>query len=115
MKRSIAVVMIAVAASTTVGATAFRWGYRGHEITGPAAAANLPKDLPEFFRHASAQLEYLNPEPDRWRAPDSLAREMNQAFSYDHFLDYEAVPAGALDAKDRWEYWARSQAGGAKK
>jgi hypothetical protein len=115
MKRIVVAAIAVCAAASSMGATVFRWGYRGHEITGHAAAANLPEAMPEFFRNASAQLEYLNPEPDRWRAPDSVAREMNQAFQYDHFLDYEHVPAGALDAKDRWDYWARAQAGGAKK
>lgn len=115
MRRGITAGVTAFAIVISAGATAFRWGFKGHEITGHAAAANLPKNMPEFFRKASAQLEYLNPEPDRWRAPDSLAREMNQAFQYDHFLDYETVPAGALDGKDRWDYWARAQAGGAKR
>jgi hypothetical protein len=111
-----AVTVLAVAVATSIGATAMRrWGYRGHEITGHAAAASLPKEMPEFFRKADAQLEYLNPEPDRWRAPDSIAREMNQAFQYDHYVDYEALPKGALDAKDRFEYWERAQAGGLKK
>jgi hypothetical protein len=93
----------------------FRWGYRGHEITGRAAATNLPAEFPAFFRAATEQLTYLNPEPDRWRAPDSVSREMNQAFSYDHYIDLEAVPANALNAHDRWEYWARAHAAGAKK
>lgn len=115
MKRSVTAAIILVTGAASIGATAFRWGYKGHELTGHAAAANLPKDMPEFFRKASAQLEYLNPEPDRWRAPDSLSREMNQAFQYDHFLNYEDVPAGALDAKDRWEYYTRLQAGTTKK
>jgi hypothetical protein len=116
MKRHITAAVLAVACVSSIGATTMRrWGYRGHELTGHAAAANLPKDMPEFFRHASAQLEYLNPEPDRWRAPDSIAREMNQAFQYDHFLNFEDVPAGALDAKDRWEYYKRVQAGGVQK
>ena len=84
-------------------------------MTGHAAAANLPAEMPEFFREASAQLEYLNPEPDRWRAPDSLSREMNQAFQYDHYIDLENVPPGALNARDRWEFWQKAQAGGVTK
>jgi hypothetical protein len=107
--------VLAIACVSSIAATSMRrWGYKGHELTGHAAAANLPHDMPEFFRKASAQLEYLNPEPDRWRAPDSLAREMNQAFQHDHFLNYEDVPKGALEAKDRFDYWARLQAAGVK-
>jgi hypothetical protein len=116
MKRKFIFAVAMLSAATAVGATTvMRWGYRGHEMTGHAAAADLPKEMPEFFRHASAQLEYLNPEPDRWRAPDSLAREMNQAFQYDHYIDLETVPAGALAAQDRWEFWTRAQAAGVRK
>ncbi|MEO5509481.1 MAG: hypothetical protein ABIS27_02560 [Longimicrobiales bacterium] len=116
MKRYMVLATAALAVATALGATSvMRWGYRGHEMTGHAAAANLPKDMPEFFRKSVAQLTYLNPEPDRWRAPDSLSREMNQAFQYDHYVDLEALPAGALDARDRWDYWARAQAGGVTK
>lgn len=79
-----------------------RWGAKGHEMAGRAAASSLPADMPEFFRSSDAQLTYLNPEPDRWRNRDR--REMDQAFSYDHYTDFENLPEGALDATDRWEF-----------
>lgn len=86
------------------------WGEHGHKLSGRAAATRLPKEMPGFFRKATAQLEYLNPEPDRWRSKTLL--EMNEAFSYDHFLDLEMVPPAALDAEDRYAYlMALSQAG----
>lgn len=86
------------------------WGEHGHRLSGRAAATRLPKELPGFFRKATAQLEYLNPEPDRWRSKTLL--EMNEAFAYDHFLDLEMVPPAALDAEDRYAYLtALSQAG----
>ncbi len=116
MKKHVAAAVTMLAVATSMGAThAMRWGYEGHEMTGRAAALNAPKDMPEFFRKSVDQLTYLNPEPDRWRAPDSLSREMNEATSSDHFIDVEALPKGALDARDRWEYWARAQAGGVKR
>ena len=76
----------------------------GHTIAGRAAATRLPADMPEFFRNATAQLGYLNPEPDRWRA-DTL-RAMDEAFKYDHYVDLEVVPDSALLARDRWAYLA---------
>ena len=79
-----------------------RWGAHGHELAARLAATHLPADVPEFFRDAAAQLEYLNPEPDRWR--DSDAREMHEGFRYDHYLDLELVPEEAFDARDRWEF-----------
>lgn len=78
------------------------WGEAGHKLSGRAAATDLPKEMPKFFRKATAQLEYLNPEPDRWRSRVFL--EMNEAFSYDHFVDMEMVPAAAFDAEDRYAY-----------
>lgn len=81
------------------------WGYHGHGIAGRAAAAALPEGLPAFFRDAAGQLAYLNAEPDRWRDRDLAA--MDQAWNYDHYIDLENVPAGALEAPDRWRYLDR--------
>jgi hypothetical protein len=79
-----------------------RWGYVGHEMAARAAAGVLPATLPSFFRDAGEQLAYLDPEPDRWRSRP--LREMDQAFSYDHYIDLENVPEGALDAPDRYRF-----------
>ena len=78
------------------------WGYVGHQMAARAAAATLPGEMPAFFRDAGPQLVYLNPEPDRWRV--RARREMDQAFQYDHYIDLENVPDGALDAPDRFTY-----------
>ena len=78
------------------------WGFVGHEMAARAAANVLPASMPAFFRGADEQFAYLNPEPDRWRDWDS--REMDQAFSYDHYIDMENVPEGALDAGDRFTF-----------
>jgi hypothetical protein len=81
------------------------WGEDGHRLIGAAAAAALPADVPEFFRGAGVQLSYLNYEPDRWRNRDLGA--MDVAFSNDHFIDMERVPAGALDEPDRYAFLSR--------
>jgi hypothetical protein len=60
--------------------------------------------MPGFFHRAAAQLVYLNPEPDRWRSRD--LREMDDAWEYDHYIDLENVPQGALDARDRFAFIA---------
>lgn len=83
-----------------------------------AAAEGLPHEVPGFFRRAGAQLAYLNPEPDRWR--ERALAEMDQAWSYDHYIDLENVVAdvsaladpnpasiGALGAGNRFEYLRR--------
>jgi hypothetical protein len=81
-----------------------RWGDDGHRMATRAAHAILPTEMPAFFREAGAQLEYLSPEPDRWR--NGRLREMDEAWKYDHYIDLENVPAGALQAPDRFEFIA---------
>ena len=88
------------------------WGEHGHKLSGRAAATRLPKEMPDFFRKAVDQLEYLNPEPDRWRS--KVMMEMNEAFAYDHFLDLEMVPPLALEAEDRFAYLVALYQGGVK-
>jgi hypothetical protein len=78
------------------------WGSEGHVMSTRAAVGNLPRAMPLFFRNAGPQLEYLSPEPDRWRT--SALREMDEAWKYDHYIDLENVPPGALDAPDRFEF-----------
>ena len=78
------------------------WGAVGHEMAARAAATRIPAEMPGFFRDAGERLVYLNPEPDRWRV--RRHREMDQAFQYDHYIDLENVPEGALDAPDRFAF-----------
>lgn len=99
----------AVLGGGTVSASV-RWGDHGHRISGRAAATNLPAEMPAFFREAVAQLEYLNPEPDRWRNRTYVA--MDDAFEYDHYIDLEVVPDSALAAVNRYAYLAILERGG---
>ena len=82
------------------------WGAHGHEISGRAAARTLPASMPSFFRRASDQLAYLNPEPDRWRdrAESSIDRAMDAAAGPDHFIDLELVPAAIRNAVHRYDF-----------
>ncbi len=79
-----------------------RWGYRGHEIATRAAVSILPGEMPDFFRNAEEDLVWLAPEPDRWRNRER--RAMDQAWAYDHYIDLENVPSGALEAPDRFTF-----------
>ncbi|MCH2470791.1 MAG: hypothetical protein MK486_12370 [Gemmatimonadetes bacterium] len=79
-----------------------RWGSVGHEMAARTATTALPSAMPAFFRGAADQLVYLDSEPDRWR--NFELREMDQAWSYDHYVDLENVPDGALDTPDRFEF-----------
>jgi len=73
---------------------AHAWGNEGHRIINRLAAANLPADVPAFLRSQAArgEIEYLGPEPDRWRSP--AEPELSAAQAPEHFIDLE--PADAL-------------------
>ena len=70
------------------------------------AVESLPADVPAFMKTPEAvdEIEYLGPEPDRWR---SLAEpELNAAQAPDHFIDLEyADMIGALPRR-RYDYIA---------
>ncbi len=75
-----------------------------------AAGEGLPDAMPAFFREALDQLAYLGSEPDRWR--DRNLAEMDEAWRYDHYIDLERVPAGALEAADRFVFMQRLREAG---
>src|SRR3981189_3310843 len=67
----------------------FAWGSDGHKMINRLAAANLPVDVPAFLRNGEAldTMEYLGPEPDRWK--DRAENELSVTQSPDHFIDME--------------------------
>ncbi len=85
-------------------AAAFGWGSDGHRIINRLAVQSLPADMPAFFTTpaALAELEYLGPEPDRWRSP--AEPELSATQAPDHFIDLEyADVVGPLPRK-RYEF-----------
>jgi hypothetical protein len=97
-----------------LGLSIARWGEAGHRLIGTAAASALPPDMPAFFRSATDQLAYLNPEPDRWRdrVEKTLDPAADGAFTPDHYIDLERVPPGALRAPNRFAYLDSLRAAG---
>jgi hypothetical protein len=73
---------------------AHAWGNEGHRLINRLACATLPADVPAFLRSEAAidEIEYLGPEPDRWRSP--AEPELSAAQAPEHFIDLE--PADAL-------------------
>jgi hypothetical protein len=120
MRRIFPIAILALAALLAVPALVFGWGEVGHRLTGEAAALRVPGAMPEFFRDASRQLAYLNPEPDRWRnrAERALDPALDGGTAPDHFIDMEMVPpavlAAALRAPDRYAYLDTLAAAGVK-
>lgn len=51
--------------------SSYGWGNVGHSMINKLAAESLPADMPAFMHSdtAIAEIEYLGPEPDRWRSP----------------------------------------------
>jgi hypothetical protein len=70
------------------------------------AAESLPADVPGFLRSPQAidEIEYLGPEPDRWRSPaePELAAEQGP----DHFIDIEYADMIGTLPKRRYDYIA---------
>ena len=83
---------IALIAANSLPAGA--WGNEGHRMINRLAAMTLPADAPAFLRSQAAidEIDWLGPEPDRWRLPSNS--ELNAAQSPEHFIDLE--PADAL-------------------
>jgi hypothetical protein len=65
------------------------WGDIGHMLVNRAAAEKVPASMPQFLKQAAARIEYLGPEPDRWRNP--IEASLKNAQEPDHFIDLERV------------------------
>jgi hypothetical protein len=91
---------------------AYAWGNQGHRIINRLAVANLPLDCPAFLRSASAidEIEYLGPEPDRWRSPGEP--ELNAAQAPEHFIDLELADALGPLPRRRLDFEAAALAAG---
>jgi hypothetical protein len=70
------------------------WGNEGHRLINRLGASTLPAAVPGFLRTEAAanEIEYLGPEPDRWRS--AAEPELSAAQAPEHFIDLE--PADAL-------------------
>jgi hypothetical protein len=84
----------------------FGWGDAGHRMINRLAMENLPADVPAFLKtpEAIAEVEYLGPEPDRWRSP--AEPELNAAQAPDHFIDFEYADVIGTLPRRRYDYIA---------
>jgi hypothetical protein len=88
------------------------WGNEGHRIINRLAALNLPQDAPAFLRWAGAvsEIEYLGPEPDRWRSP--AEPELLAVQAPEHFVDLELADALGPLPHRRFDFEAAAYASG---
>ena len=93
---------------------AHAWGNEGHRLINRLAASNLPADLPAFLRSEAAvnEIEYLGPEPDRWRSP--AEPELVSAQAPEHFIDMELSDPFVPLPHKRFDFFAKVYAAGQK-
>lgn len=105
-------VFIVVSSVLVQAPFAYGWGNEGHRIINHLAAANLPSDVPLFLRSEGAisEIEYLGPEPDRWRSP--AEPELNAAQAPEHFIDLELADALGPLSHRRFDFEAAAFASG---
>jgi hypothetical protein len=91
---------------------AHAWGNEGHRLINKLAASTLPADVPAFLRSEAAvnEIEYLGPEPDRWRSPTEP--ELNAAQAPEHFIDLELADALGSLPRRRLDFEAKVFAAG---
>lgn len=82
----------------------FAWGADGHKMINRLAVANLPKDVPAFLRNGNAldTVEYLGPEPDRWR--NRAVPELGDEQAPEHFMDMEYIDLIGPLPKKRYDF-----------
>ena len=76
------------------------------------AANSLPAEVPAFLRSEAAanEIEYLGPEPDRWRSP--AEPELAAAQAPEHFIDLELADALGPLPRNRLAFEAKVFAAG---
>ncbi|HZD49270.1 MAG TPA: nuclease [Silvibacterium sp.] len=84
----------------------FGWGDVGHRIISRLAIEALPSDVPAFLKAPAAieEIEYLGPEPDRWRSP--AEPELSADQGPDHFIDFEYADIIGTLPRRRYDYIA---------
>jgi hypothetical protein len=88
------------------------WGNKGHRLINKLAATSLSADVPAFLRSAKAinEIEYLGPEPDRWRS--SAEPELRAVQVPEHFINLEQADALGPLPHRRLDFEARVFASG---
>src|SRR6185312_15886608 len=79
------------------------WGDLCHMMVNRTAAEHVPASMPQFLKQAAARIEYLGPEPDRWRNPQEAS--LKNAQEPDHFIDLERVDDIPQLPEGRYEFY----------
>jgi len=92
--------------------SAYAWGNEGHCLINKLAASTLPADVPAFLRSQAAidEIEYLGPEPDRWRS--KAEPELSAAQGPEHYIALELADALGPLPHQRLDFEAKVFAAG---
>ncbi len=97
--------------SFTFAPPTYAWGDEGHRYVNRVAAQKMPEDMPAFFKNAAVRLEFLGPEPDRWRDNKELFFALREVNAPDHFIDIDKPENFADLPNDRYKFsdWLHAQ------
>jgi hypothetical protein len=86
----------------------YGWGPDGHRFINRVAALHMSEELPAFFRNAADRMEYLGPEPDRWRS--TLELSLKNAQEPEHYIDLELLDGFGDLPRRRFDYYKKLDA-----
>jgi hypothetical protein len=100
------VLLVAVCLCLVGAPSSFGWGSKGHKMINKLAAESLPADVPAFLKtpEAISEIEYLGPEPDRWRS--RAEPELSAEQAPDHFIDMELADLIGTLPRRRYDFIA---------
>lgn len=106
IRKSLASILILITAGLPSGA--YAWGPDGHRFINRVAALHMSGELPAFFRNAADRMEYLGPEPDRWRT--TLEPSLKNAQEPEHYIDLELLEGFGDLPRKRFDYYKKLEA-----
>jgi len=111
-RRLAAIALLGLVCLSAQPPSAHAWGNGGHRLINRLAATTLPPSVPQFLRSEAAvnEIEYLGPEPDRWRSPAEA--ELSAAQAPEHFINLEPADALGPLPKRRLDFEAKVFAAG---
>ena len=112
LKSAVVVTAALVCFAAPAQPAAHAWGNEGHRLINRLAAETLPASVPVFLRSDAAvkEIEYLGPEPDRWRS--RAEPELSAAQAPEHFIDMEPADALGPLPRNRLDFEAKVFASG---
>src|ERR1044072_6856405 len=111
INRSAVILILILFGAINLAPSTYAWGDEGHRYVNRIAAQKMPEDMPAFFKNAATRLEFLGPEPDRWRDNKELFFALREVNGPDHFIDIDKPENFNELPNDRYKFgdWLRAQ------